>query len=85
MEDFRSGASTPLKAKQDTKDIEKIIFVSKGNIEGRLRECDQYIAQIDKETRDALVGLKVKSQANHEMQQVPNPMEFEEGRMMRLS
>ena len=46
--------------------------MTKGDIEGRLRECDQYIAQIDKETRDALVGLKVKTVPNQEMQQVSN-------------
>ena len=72
MEDFRSGARTPLRARQDTRDIEEIIKVTKGDIEGRLRECDQYIAQIDKETRDALVGLKVKTVQNQEMEQVSN-------------
>jgi len=58
--------------------------VTKGNMEDRLRECDQYILHVDKETRDALVGLKVKTLPNQEMQHGPNQMEIEDG-MMRLS
>ena len=41
--------------------------MTKSDIEDRLRECEQYILHVDKETRDVLLGLKVKPQPNQEM------------------
>ena len=47
MEELKSGVSIPLKAEQETLDIEEIIKVKKGDIEDSIKMNDPYRPQLD--------------------------------------